>query len=75
MWNYERELPEMEAKVDRMVKEINTNYVDVMVAHAPVYQTLDLTRSNAVIGSQGSLKNLCSKGRSGSNPLLSTMTI
>lgn len=51
MWNYERELPEMEVEVDRMVKEINTNYVDVMVTHAPVYQTLDLTRGNAVIGS------------------------
>ena len=51
MWNHEREIPEMEIEVDKMVKALNATYVDVLVTHAPLYQYLDLTRGNDIIGS------------------------
>ena len=50
MWNYEKELPEMQEEIDKMVSVLNTNYVDVLVAHAPFYQMLDLTMGNQCIG-------------------------
>lgn len=51
MWNYEKEIPEMELEVDKLVKTLNETYVDVLVTHAPLYQTLDLTHGNETIGS------------------------
>ncbi len=50
-WNYEREVPEMQIEVDRMVKQLNEKYVDVLVCHAPIHGTLDKTWGNEVVGS------------------------
>lgn len=51
MWNYEREVPEMEQEVEKMVTALNDRYVDVLLTHAPLYQILDLTHGNEAIGS------------------------
>jgi len=51
MWNYEREIPEMEVEAEKMVKALNQSHVEVLVTHAPLYQMLDLTNGNDVIGS------------------------
>lgn len=51
MWNYEREVPEMQKEVDKMVDALNGTYVDVVAAHAPFYKMLDLTMGNEVVGS------------------------
>lgn len=50
-WNYERDIPEMQQEVDRMVERMNTTYVDVMACHSPPYKTLDLTYGNELMGS------------------------
>jgi Icc-related predicted phosphoesterase len=49
-WNYERMLPEMETEVDKLVAAVNSTHVDVIVAHAPMYQCLDLTYGNDLTG-------------------------
>ena len=51
MWNYEREIPEMQVEADKMVEELNKTYVDVLVCHAPLYKCLDLSMSNQLLGS------------------------
>lgn len=51
IFNYEVSIPEMQHHVDEMVKNLNTTYVDVVVAHAPLYGYLDLTYGNERIGS------------------------
>lgn len=50
-WNYEREQPEMMDEVDKMVEVLNRSYVDVLACHAPIYQCLDLSYGNQVLGS------------------------
>lgn len=50
-WNYERELPEMQDEVDRMVKKLNAEKVDVLVCHAPLANALDLHMGNFHLGS------------------------
>jgi Icc-related predicted phosphoesterase len=50
-FNYEREVPEMTVEVDKMVQKLQSTYVDVIVAHAPLYRVLDLTHGNTAIGS------------------------
>lgn len=52
MWNYERELPEMQKEVDKMVEVVNNNPVQVLACHAPPYKMLDLTMGNEVVGCQ-----------------------
>lgn len=42
MWNYEREVPEMQQEVRRLVDVLNQKKVDVLVCHAPIYGTLDV---------------------------------
>lgn len=51
IWNYERELPEMQVEVDKMVDAINATYTDVIVAHAPIHKCLDLSYGNMILGS------------------------
>lgn len=51
MFAYEREIPEMTKEVDKMVPILNETHVDVLVAHSPLYQVLDLTTGNSAIGS------------------------
>lgn len=51
MWNYEREIPEMETEVEKMVEACNKQYVDVLACHAPIYKCLDLSMSNQLLGS------------------------
>jgi Icc-related predicted phosphoesterase len=51
MWNYEREIPEMEKEVDKMVEACNKTHVDVLACHAPVYKCLDLSMGNQILGS------------------------
>lgn len=52
-YNYEREVPEMQIEVKKMVDSINNaDYVDVMVCHAPPYQNLDYDISGQVLGSR-----------------------
>jgi Icc-related predicted phosphoesterase len=49
-WNYERQLPEMQTEVDKLVEQVNKTYVDVLACHAPLYQLLDLTIGNQLTG-------------------------
>lgn len=51
MWNYEREIPEMQVEVDKMVKTLNSTYVDVLACHAPPHKCLDLSYGNEILGS------------------------
>jgi len=51
MWNYEREIPEMQLEVDKMVTELNKSYVDVLACHAPLHKCLDLSMGNELLGS------------------------
>lgn len=51
MWNYERELPEMQKEVDRMVEKLNQTHVDVLACHSPPHKILDLSMGNLVLGS------------------------
>lgn len=50
-WNYEREIPEMQKEVQNMVAELNKQYIDVLVCHAPMYKCLDLSLGNQILGS------------------------
>jgi len=50
-WNYEREIPEMQVEVDKMVGVLNLNQIDVLACHAPISNCLDLSLSNQVLGS------------------------
>jgi Icc-related predicted phosphoesterase len=50
-WNYERELPEMQQEVDKMVEVLNKTFVDVLACHAPPYKALDLSLGNEILGS------------------------
>lgn len=51
MWNYEKEVPEMQVEVDRMIADLEKERVDVIVAHAPLARCLDVSYSNMVLGS------------------------
>ncbi len=51
MWNYEKEVPEMQIEVDRMVKDMQAKKVDVLAAHAPLARCLGLSYSNQILGS------------------------
>lgn len=50
-WNYECQIPEMQVEVNKMVAQLNEKYIDVLVCHAPIYGTLDLTWGNEAVGS------------------------
>lgn len=50
-WNYERQLPEMQQEVSKMMEELNKTYVDVLACHAPPYKILDLSIGNEILGS------------------------
>lgn len=50
-WNYEREIPEMQVEVDKMVEVLNNKYVDVLACHAPIHKCLDLSYANLILGS------------------------
>lgn len=50
-WNYERDIPEMQQEVDKMVEQLNTTHVDVLACHSPPYKALDLTYGNDIMGS------------------------
>jgi Icc-related predicted phosphoesterase len=45
MFAYERAHPEMQKEVDKMVKVVNSKHVDILVCHAPPYQTLDKAKN------------------------------
>jgi Icc-related predicted phosphoesterase len=49
-WNYEKHLPEMQTEVDKMVVQLNSQKVDVLICHAPMYKCLDLTYGNELTG-------------------------
>jgi Icc-related predicted phosphoesterase len=51
MWNYERNFHGMEEEVDKMVLELNKQYVDVLACHAPLHKVLDLSMGNELLGS------------------------
>lgn len=51
VWNYEREIPEMQVEVDKMVQVLNESYVDVLACHAPIHKSLDLSYGNQILGS------------------------
>ena len=51
MWNYEREIPEMQKQIEPLVEALNKNYVDVLACHAPIYKVLDLSMGNEILGS------------------------
>jgi Icc-related predicted phosphoesterase len=48
MWNYERDLPEMQDQVQKMVLALNEEKVDVLCCHAPIHGTLDQMIDQAV---------------------------
>jgi len=50
-WNYERDLPEMQKEVDKMVETLNKTKVDILCCHAPPHGVLDLSYGNEVLGS------------------------
>lgn len=52
-WNYERQTPEMQAEVDKMVEVLNNEEkpVNVLACHAPLVRCLDLSYGNMVLGS------------------------
>jgi Icc-related predicted phosphoesterase len=50
-WNYERQVPEMQEQIKPLVETLNQTYIDILVCHAPIHGTLDLTHGNDVIGS------------------------
>jgi Icc-related predicted phosphoesterase len=51
MWNYEREIPEMQKQVEPLVEALNKTYVDVLACHAPLHKVLDLSMGNEILGS------------------------
>ena len=54
MFNYEREIPEMQVEVDKMMATVTATYstqLDVLVCHAPPHKTLDLSKGNVILGS------------------------
>lgn len=51
MWNYEREIPEMQKEADKMAEVLNKQYVDVLACHAPLHKVLDLSMGNELLGS------------------------
>lgn len=51
MWNYEKEIPEMQVEVDKMVEKLNVEKVDILCCHAPINKCLDLSYSNQLLGS------------------------
>jgi len=51
MWNYEREIPEMEKEVEKLVAACNDQHIDVLACHAPLYKSLDLSMGNQILGS------------------------
>lgn len=50
-WNYERDIPEMQKEVDKMVAVMNQTKVDVLCCHAPPHGILDLSYGNEILGS------------------------
>jgi Icc-related predicted phosphoesterase len=50
-WNYERQVPEMQIEVDKMIDVLNKERVDVLACHAPLVRCLDLSYGNMVLGS------------------------
>jgi Icc-related predicted phosphoesterase len=51
MWNYEREIPEMQKEMERVVEACNKQFIDVLAFHTPIYKCLDLSMGNQIIGS------------------------
>lgn len=51
IWNYEKEIPEMQVEVDKMVTTLNQSKVDVLLCHAPMNRCLDLSYGNELLGS------------------------
>lgn len=49
-YNYETSVRQMEVLIDEMVKVCNETYIDVLAAHAPIYQCLDMTSYGQRIG-------------------------
>lgn len=52
MFNYECEVPEMNRHIDIMAEKLNKTYVEVIVAHAPMYQCLDYEGTGKSYGNQ-----------------------
>lgn len=52
LFNHEKHPEDMKVEVDKLVEVLNETYIDVLVAHAPPYQILDLSKSNEVIGNK-----------------------
>jgi Icc-related predicted phosphoesterase len=51
IWNYEREIPEMQQEVKKLVTACNAEYIDVLACHAPIHKCLDLSMGNEILGS------------------------
>lgn len=49
-WNYERNVMEMQDEIDKLVPVLNSTYVDILACHAPIYQCLDLSYGNQILG-------------------------
>lgn len=50
-WSYECTVSQMQPHIDRMVETLNQTYVEVIVAHSPMYGTLDFSKHNICLGS------------------------
>ena len=51
-WNYERQIPEMQQEIRRMVDVLNNTKVDVLACHSPIYGCLDYTIEYENIGNR-----------------------
>lgn len=67
-WNYEKEIPEMQVEVDKMVEVLNNTYVDVLACHAPLHKCLDLSYANLILGSTVIANALDYKLKEGMSP-------
>lgn len=50
-WNYELHVPEMQIEFDKVIQQMKSEYIDVLVCHAPPAGILDVTESGESIGS------------------------
>lgn len=50
-WMYECTPQQIEPHIDQLVNTLNTTYVDVLVAHPPLFKCLDVSNGNQYLGS------------------------
>lgn len=49
-WSYEKDIPEMEVEVNKLIKVLNKEKIDILVTHSPLYGVLDRNDGGFNIG-------------------------